>query len=419
MPEEKALSEREKDVLRLVALGLTNREIGQELAISPNTVKVHLSNIYEKVGVVSRTEATVYAIEHRIVEVPGGETVGEQQQPRAWRQLIGVWIAIGLLVIIILFTFFINAFPSTFNNESQPTADLSERWTELSPMPEPRIGSAAVSSDGRIYIIAGEGPEGVSGTVFRYDPDEDIWKTMSPKPTPVTEVQGVLIGEKIYIPGGRDKEGHPVSTLEIYDPRQDRWMTGASLPESLANCALADFEGLLYLFGGTDGQEAQDSVWVYDPKEDAWQSGTSMISAREGASAVVLTDRIVILGGRNNTELLKSTQSYFPSRDTREETPWEHFVDMPLGRAEFGATSINDLVYILGGEMEGEGESGLVLVEDNWVSLSMIEDFSSGEPRLISIGQLLYVLVIQPDMSDSAFWSYQAFYYSIFIPILQ
>ncbi len=55
------LSERELEVLQLIAEGLTNREIGQRLFITPGTVKVHTSNIYGKLGVHSRTQAVAQA----------------------------------------------------------------------------------------------------------------------------------------------------------------------------------------------------------------------------------------------------------------------------------------------------------------------------------------------------------------------
>jgi LuxR family maltose regulon positive regulatory protein len=51
------LTERELEILGLVAAGLTNREIGDRLFISPETVKKHAGNIYDKLGVRGRTEA--------------------------------------------------------------------------------------------------------------------------------------------------------------------------------------------------------------------------------------------------------------------------------------------------------------------------------------------------------------------------
>jgi DNA-binding CsgD family transcriptional regulator len=60
------LSPRELDVLRLVARGLTDAEVADELSISPRTVGRHLSSIYSKLGVGSRTAATAFAYEHRL-----------------------------------------------------------------------------------------------------------------------------------------------------------------------------------------------------------------------------------------------------------------------------------------------------------------------------------------------------------------
>jgi two-component system NarL family response regulator len=55
------LTDREQAVLKLVAQGMSNREIGQELAISPHTVKAHLRHILDKLNLRSRSEAAVWA----------------------------------------------------------------------------------------------------------------------------------------------------------------------------------------------------------------------------------------------------------------------------------------------------------------------------------------------------------------------
>ena len=62
LPE--GLTERELNVLRAVARGKSNKEIGEALGISTNTVQVHLRNIFGKLGVGDRTEAVAYAIRH-------------------------------------------------------------------------------------------------------------------------------------------------------------------------------------------------------------------------------------------------------------------------------------------------------------------------------------------------------------------
>jgi non-specific serine/threonine protein kinase len=63
-PPETVLTPREMDVLRLVANGLTNAQVAQQLVLSPNTVSIHLYSIYGKLGVKSRTAAARFAIEH-------------------------------------------------------------------------------------------------------------------------------------------------------------------------------------------------------------------------------------------------------------------------------------------------------------------------------------------------------------------
>ncbi|MEU8005504.1 response regulator transcription factor [Catellatospora sp. NPDC049111] len=59
-----ALSVRETDILRLVAQGMTNREIGRELHLSEGTVKNHMSRSLDRLGLRDRTQAAVYARDH-------------------------------------------------------------------------------------------------------------------------------------------------------------------------------------------------------------------------------------------------------------------------------------------------------------------------------------------------------------------
>jgi DNA-binding NarL/FixJ family response regulator len=60
------LTAREVEVLRLVAKGMTDALVAQVLVISPRTVNTHLTSIYSKIGVSSRSEATRYALEQHL-----------------------------------------------------------------------------------------------------------------------------------------------------------------------------------------------------------------------------------------------------------------------------------------------------------------------------------------------------------------
>ncbi len=64
------LTEREREVIRLVAQGCSNHEIAQQLVISDKTVKTHVSNILGKLNLEDRTQLAIYAIKHGLVESP-------------------------------------------------------------------------------------------------------------------------------------------------------------------------------------------------------------------------------------------------------------------------------------------------------------------------------------------------------------
>ena len=58
------LTEREVDVLRLLARGMTNRQIAETLVVSPRTVQHHVSHVFDKIGRRTRAGAAVFAMEH-------------------------------------------------------------------------------------------------------------------------------------------------------------------------------------------------------------------------------------------------------------------------------------------------------------------------------------------------------------------
>ena len=66
-PTASVLTAREVEVLRLLAIGLTNKEIAERLILSPHTVNVHIHSIYRKIVVNSRSAATRFAIEYHLI----------------------------------------------------------------------------------------------------------------------------------------------------------------------------------------------------------------------------------------------------------------------------------------------------------------------------------------------------------------
>jgi len=69
-PAAKNLTKREREILSLVAEGMSNREIADKLVLSPETVKSHVAAILEKLNVSDRTQAAIYAVRNGLVETP-------------------------------------------------------------------------------------------------------------------------------------------------------------------------------------------------------------------------------------------------------------------------------------------------------------------------------------------------------------
>jgi DNA-binding NarL/FixJ family response regulator len=67
MPRPAGLTEREVDVLRLIARGMVNKDMAVRLGISAKTVGHHIEHIYAKAGVTTRAGATLFAMEHNLL----------------------------------------------------------------------------------------------------------------------------------------------------------------------------------------------------------------------------------------------------------------------------------------------------------------------------------------------------------------
>jgi DNA-binding NarL/FixJ family response regulator len=83
--EKPLLSEREMEVVQLIAQGVQNKEIGKKLLISEQTVKNHLLNIFDKLGVSDRVELMLYAIHHRLIDKPDRSLAQKPLSPRTHR----------------------------------------------------------------------------------------------------------------------------------------------------------------------------------------------------------------------------------------------------------------------------------------------------------------------------------------------
>lgn len=379
--ERESLTERELEILRLVATGASNDQIARQLFISVNTVKVHLRNIFSKLEVQSRTEATLVAIKEGWIEgVQLPEEAGEQsvsvRPRRAWLAAMAI-VAIYALMILL----FLRPNPGSPNvSTPSPTAPAGattssalQRWRARAVLPVARQGMGLVAYGGQVYALGGESAEGVSGSVERYDPQTDSWTSLASKPHAVADVAAALIGDQIYVPGGRTDTGDPSAIVEAYSPETNTWENKAPLPVALSGCALAALEGKLYLFGGWDGSSYVNSVYEYDPAEDAWTAKTPMPTARAFAGAAVVDGKVYVIGGYDGQDNLSANEQYVPSRDNGEGDPWTTMPPLPAGRAACGVAAAANIIHVVGGGWDMEVAGGVMynVRSGEWVELEV------------------------------------------------
>ncbi len=421
MPDSLELSEREREILRLVATGASNKEIAQVLFISANTVKVHLRNIFAKIGASSRTEAAMYAAniglvdgiapvkDDEIIEEPADslieaptrvEEVFPVPEIVPGPKLSPLWlVVIGLLILALVI-----GVPRLLNPggsiERTPAAQdpaINQdtiRWQTKAPLPVARAGLALAVAEDRIYAIGGEAVHGIVGDVALYDPATDTWEDAFTKPTPVTEIQAAVLGGRIYVPGGKTSNGSISDSLEIYDPRADRWSTGASLPAPRSAYGLVAFEGNLYLFGGWDGEKFVSTVYEYDPEQDRWTTRPDLPDPLGYAGAVVANGRIFLLGGFDGKRALVDTYQYLPEVTEDGGEAWQKLKPLPQGRYAMGVTSVADIIYVVGG-ISDQAELPYLeyfLPVDQWIPFNPGEELVWSNGGMTILGTDLHIL---------------------------
>jgi DNA-binding CsgD family transcriptional regulator len=431
------LSDREREILKLVATGVSNKEIAQTLFISQNTVKVHLRNIFSKIGAASRTEAAMYAVRIGLVENVNYQILGEESTQDSDKSDLstdqaaevknGKWpkrylvIAAGILLIIVtigLLTNFGGIF--TANSSIPPTPTQRIQWLQLPGLPTPRWGLAVVNYENQLYTIGGETQQGVSNVVEKFDPQTNTWTNLHPMPNPVTDISAASIGGLIYVPGGKSASGIPTDINEIYDPDADQWSIGSPLPTAISAYALTTYEGRMYLFGGWDGNQVVNSAYVFDYRENTWSELPPMPTARAYAGAVAVGGKIFVVGGWDGVKGLTVNEVFIPDSPDVSSS-WITAPDLPYSRYAMGITNLADIIFIIGGAGSNDTPPVIALASDdsNWSQLPSPLNMDWSYLGTTTIGTKFFVIGGKVgELSSTEMWSYQAIF-TVTLPIIR
>ncbi len=395
------LTERELEVVKLVAEGASNKQIASTLFISENTVKVHLKNIFIKLEAESRAKVAVIAqrngwagvapavesglgaapapvpdadapaiAESAPIPAPADAPVPMRVAPNPqplpalarWRKVISL--------LSVLFLLIGGALGIRINRtQAQPVEDpvigpvapnpsdaasASKLWLLRQPLPSPRTRSAAFalqrsSSEKLLVVIGGTVDRNATAETLLLDVNKNEWRTGAPKPLPLRLAVGALVGDTIYLPGGTDASGAATRSFEAYTVGADRWTTLPALPRAVTGHAVAAVDNRIYVFGGKTGDDAYNNEgFVYDIATRGWTRVPGLPTPRSQAAAQVIDTRVYVIGGTDGRREYNTCEVF----DTAAKS-WRLCKGMTIARGGLGLARIGNALYAIGGGAAG------------------------------------------------------------------
>ena len=397
------LSERETEILQLVAEGLSNQQIANHLGVSVNTVKVHLRNVFGKIGAASRTEATLYAVRTGLVEIQhmdAGRAL-ETLDPPEQAQL-AVPVTLDPPVEAQTAAPAAPDLPEQAQTTVPAAPDLPEQAQTTVPVtptePGPTVETVPVSatateaiapaapasplvmpgpapsrparSHARRFLPAGlvaallllalgagawfwgwparartldsptEQPAAQSG---------ERWRALGNMRAPRAAFAVATIGDLLYIAGGENEQGI-LQSVERFDSRFGTWTQLSQKPTAVADVRAAVLGGKIYVPGGRRSSDMGDITDVferYDPQTERWETLPSLPQPRSGYALAALEGKLFLFGGWDGQGFRNEVFEYDP-----EGATWRERSPMPTARAYGDAGVVEGSIYVLGGENE-------------------------------------------------------------------
>jgi len=372
------LSERELEVLGKIAAGASNKQIAQELVLSIHTVKVHVRNIHSKLGVQSRTEAAMLAVQSGLIILPGltmlpatitAVEVSEsnvvmplEADPEPEVMAIPDETAVeSQSESISLPDSFINPEPS-LSDISIPVKSYLMTTTSLAWW-QPLYMAAAILVALMVAflpILPTKKTTIVRPTITIPGP---ISKSVTPTPTPappvpknwayhvplnVAKANFALVSFKddIFAIGGSEGENIATRRLDSYNIVIKKWTERTNTLTATASVMAVILENKIYLPGGCiDDGQALTILQIYDPNSDSWSSGHPLPAPRCAYGLVSLADKLYLFGGWDGKKFTDTVLVY--AAKTKQ---WRTLAKpMPMAVGNLGAAVLNEHIYIAGG----------------------------------------------------------------------
>jgi len=194
-----------------------------------------------------------------------------------------------------------------------------------------------------------------SATVSHFDPRNKSWTSSNTEfPCHVTiDFTVTSFNEDLYLIGGQLKSGGVTYEAHKYNPFHNEWKQLASMETGRAGHCAVVLEDLIYVIGGHDTHTCLKSVECYDPLSNQWRKVPDVTNARRFAAAAAACRRIVVVGGfcemgaLTEARLEPTCEMFDPCQNE-----WSLVSSPKVPRAGCGIVSVDDTVYVFGGENE-------------------------------------------------------------------
>jgi DNA-binding CsgD family transcriptional regulator/N-acetylneuraminic acid mutarotase len=368
-----ALTERELEVVRLVGVGITNKEIAQQLNVSANTVRVHLNNIFTKLGVHSRTELTVLAIRNGWV-LQDNFTATTQNTSDAETSS-------GHMVNDNTLSYDDNLVTGnttlTIQTETSAIADNASRvvFPKVAPNPQPlpplalwrrftlvialAVGIALFALSfpiSRLTISANPDGIGLSSNIdnsFLSPGETTRWFQRSALPNQRARAAAVTVGNSIYVIGG---EINKIATSDLlsFDKESNTWRNlSANKPTPVGNAIASVIGDIIYVVGGTTLNDALTSRnESFDIQQQSWRTLAPLPRATAGHAMAAYADKLYVFGGKTSIGTTANSFVYNPQTDA-----WIAIAPMPTPRSLAAAVANDTHIFVIGGYDDGRESS--------------------------------------------------------------
>jgi len=377
------LTPREREVLAMVAAGLTNREIGEALFISESTAGVHVSHLMAKLGVGSRTEAAAWAYQAGLVEAapgsmvhdgpPGDAAPSPPEPPAGWfgrlrdrlRQRDGRMAAVAIGGVALLAVITVGLAIAVLNGKQPVVGDLP------SPSASPSLAASASASVEPSASATAE-PSGAPSSEATPTPG-----TATPTPIPLPKgtwsatgtmsenrtgfQTATLLGDgTVLVAGGQNQPHVTKASAELYHPMSGEWtITGEMGEDRYYHSATRLDDGTVLIAGGigisgADTTPDLATAELFDPMTGSWRATSPMNAARAGQTATLLDDGTVLVAGGFAPDggFLASAEIYDPRAAT-----WTAVAPMADRRSGHTATLLEDGTVLVAGGSRAGGSS--------------------------------------------------------------